>query len=458
VRDPDETIVAVSTPPGRGAIALVRLSGPGSLAAIRDLVRPPRILKEPPRTARYCRLEDRTGRMLDRVLLTVFPAPFSYTGQQVVEISCHGSPPVVELILRAVLEGGARLAEPGEFTLRAFLAGKLDLAQAEAVRDLVESQTAFQAEIASEQLEGRLSRLLAPVRSELVRVISHLETALEFVEEAVNPQEREVLTAALEALEAKLEELAGSFALGRLVREGGTVTIVGRPNVGKSSIFNKLLSHDRAIVTPLPGTTRDALSEWIELGGIPAHLVDTAGIRESEELVERLGVAKSLDYLERADAICLVLDGSAPFGPGDGYVWAAVGARRPVVAVNKADLPARLEIPGELARGSAAVVRVSALVGTNLGELREALAHALVERSGVEERTGAVVANLRQQECLKRASRHLAAGRGACAAGASEEIPLFDLRRALDAIGEVTGATTVEDLLDSIFSTFCIGK
>jgi tRNA modification GTPase len=451
VRDPKETIVAVSTAPGRGAIALVRVSGPRARVAVGALAQPDPPLEERPRSAVYCRLTDRSGRLLDRVLLTFYPAPHSYTGQDLVEISCHGSPPVVEAILRAVMGEGARLAEPGEFTLRAFLAGKMDLAQAEAVRDLIRSQTAFQAEVAREQLEGRLSRQLEPLRSELVRIIVHLETALEFVEDDVSPAGRDALAAALAALERKLEELAGTFALGRLVREGATVVIAGRPNAGKSSLFNVLVEFDRAIVTPLPGTTRDALGEWIELAGIPAHLVDTAGLSQEAESVERLGVAKSLDYIGQADAICLVLDGSEAFADGDRYAWEAVRGKPTLVAINKTDLPERVEIP-------AGLVRVSALAGTNVGALREALGRAVSRDPGSGERPGALVTSLRQQECLQRARGYLAAGREAYRAGASEEMPLFDLRRALDAIGEVTGATTVEELLDSIFSTFCIGK
>ncbi len=398
-----------------------------------------------------------SGRVLDRVLATFFPEPASYTGQHVVEISCHGSAPVAAAIVRTLIDLGMRLATPGEFTLRAFLNAKLDLSQAEAVRDLIDSHTEYQARQAREQLDGVLSRRLEPLRVELVRIISQMETALEFVEDEVSPEGREALIASLQAVESTLGDLESGFDFGRLLQEGAEVTIVGRPNAGKSSIFNALLKDERAIVTEIPGTTRDALRETINLAGIPAHLVDTAGIRQSDDRLEKAGVEKSLEYIRRSDVVCFVVDGSEPFSGDDRRIWETVENLPVVVAVNKSDLGCRLEIPEALARFAIQVVHLSALFGTHVDELRESLAQ-VVSRDRPGEQDSVIVSNLRQQDCLRRAKNHLIGGRQALQRGLSEEFALYDLRKSLDAIGEVTGATDVEDILDAIFSTFCIGK
>jgi len=457
VHDQSETIVAISTPPGRGGISVVRTSGPSAPALVSRCLRTRTRLQEHPRKPILADFGDTSGRIIDRVLVTFFPEPGSYTGQHVVEISCHGSPPVTAAIVRTLIDLGMRVATPGEFTLRAFLNRKLDLSQAEAVRDLVNSRTEYQARQAREQLDGALSRRLEPLRVELVRIVSQMETALEFVEDDVSPEGRDALIRALQAVDSRLGELESGFHFGRLLQEGAEVTIVGRPNAGKSSVFNALLKDDRAIVTEIPGTTRDALRETVNLAGIPAHLVDTAGIRESEDRLEKAGMEKSLEYIKRSDVICFVVDGFEAFSADDRRIWEAVRDLPVVVAVNKADLGCRVVLPQEVASSATHVVHLSALFGNHVDELRESLASVL-GRDRPDEQDSVIVTNLRQQDCLRRARAHVAAGREAWGRGLSEEFALYDLRKSLEAIGEVTGATDVEDILDAIFSTFCIGK
>ena len=304
----EDHIVALATAPGKGAIALIRLSGPSPRLLLEGVFQPSSGEGLIPRRSTLGRIAGEGGEVLDQVLVTWFPAPASYTGENVIEVTCHGSLLIVQRIIQRLLGQGARMAEPGEFTKRAFLSGKLDLVQAEAVRDLIESQTAFQARLAVEQLGGRLSRRLEPVRAELVQVLSHMETSLEFVEDEVTPEERETLVERLQEITRDLVQLAGGFELGRLVRAGIEVAITGSPNAGKSSIFNGLLRNNRALVTAVPGTTRDAVSETISIEGLPARLVDTAGIREARDEVEELGIEKTKEYLAGADV--------HPFRPG----------------------------------------------------------------------------------------------------------------------------------------------
>jgi tRNA modification GTPase len=453
---PGETIIAIATPVGRGALSVVRLSGPQAAAAVQRRLRGGSA-ELPARRPVLARLETPEGLPIDQVLVTFFPAPASYTGEDVVEISAHGSPPVVRTIVRVLLGEGVRLARPGEFTLRAFLNGKMDLAQAEAVRDLIQSQTGFQARLAAEQLEGRLSRVLRPLKDELVEVICQLETRLEFVEDDVAPEERGELAGRLRRVRRHMAELEGSYRTGRLVQEGVTIALAGRPNVGKSSLFNRLLEEDRAIVTEIPGTTRDALTESISLQGIPARLVDTAGIRAGGGRLESLGMERSLDYLKKADLSLFVLDGSEAFEEEDRQVWEALRGRLFLLVCNKRDLGLRLRLPEGLRGEASGLVEVSALQGTGLRRLRREMVRlAAPERERMGE--SPVITDLRHRDCLARAGGALEAGLRALEEGLSEEFPLYDLRRGLGALGEITGETSVEELLGRIFATFCIGK
>ncbi|MBI4446026.1 MAG: tRNA uridine-5-carboxymethylaminomethyl(34) synthesis GTPase MnmE [Acidobacteria bacterium] len=451
-----ETIAAIATPLGRGALSMVRVSGWETRRLLsRCFV--PHYAGLRPRRATLGSFLAASGEKLDQVVVTFYPSPASYTGEDVAEICCHGSPVIARQILASLLAEGSRLAQPGEFTFRAFVNGKMDLAQAEAVRDLIDSQTAFQAQLAREQLQGALSQKLSPMKQELIRVLCHMETTIEFVEDQVEPRAREELLQKVRAVEQTLAHLEESFRWGKMVHEGLVLAIAGRTNAGKSSLFNALLKEERAIVTPIPGTTRDALSESISLEGVPARLIDTAGIRETSDTVESLGVRKSLEQLKASDLVLFILDSSEEFTEEDACVWRQLREQAYLIVRNKCDRPQRIQIPAEVGNESRGAIAISALYHQHLDELKSKILE--VSCSGPER--GAeqvVVTNLRHQECLRRARAHLEAGAEAYAAGLSEEFPLYDFKKALDALGEITGETSAEDLLREIFATFCIGK
>ena len=452
-----ETVVAVASPPGKGAVATIRISGPQAREFVLQKLRCRKTRSFPARRPVLAHFLGLDKRPIDQVLVTVFPEPASYTGEELVEISCHGSVAVTRRIVEEILGLGARLAEPGEFTLRAFLNGKMDLAQAEAVRDLIESQTSFQAKVATQQLEGRLSGRLKPVKDEIVRILCHVETAVEFVEEEVEPEARDTLLRSLESVDEELDNLEASFPLGRIVHEGITVVIAGKPNSGKSSVFNSLVKDNRAIVTDIPGTTRDAVTETISLQGIPTRLVDTAGIRRAADPVEHLGIRKSMEFLSECAVVLFVVDSATEFGEADCHIWKLICNKTCVLVVNKEDLVRHLEIPPEVAQACAATVQISALQGTHLEELRASVVRLILPEEGLAEET-VLVTDIRHKRCIESARGHLRTGIEAYRAGMSEEFPLYDFRKALEALGQITGETTVEDLLTQIFSTFCIGK
>ena len=408
------------------------------------------------RKPRLLTLLDSSDQPLDRVLVTYFPAPRSYTGEDVIEISCHGSPVVTRRIIGGCLAQGARLAEPGEFTLRAFLNEKMDLTQAEAVRDLIESQTAFQAQVAREQLEGKLSKELQRAREELIEIAAHLETALEFVEDDVAPEARTELLERLRLVAAQLGDLEASYEEGRIIHDGLIVVIVGKPNSGKSSVFNRLLEHERAIVTDVPGTTRDPLKEAIDLRGVPVLLVDTAGIRESAESVERVGIERSLEHVLEADLILHVVDGSREYSEEDEFIWRTIQSKPCLTIRNKIDLSPRLELPDQVQAGSLGVVSASALLNKNLDEIVEGIVEHGIPEVGLGER--ASVTNARHKYWLEEARGWLERSGEALAGGLSEEFVVHDLRKGLEALGQITGETTTDDILTNIFSSFCIGK
>lgn len=436
---------------------MVRVSGPRSRSLVDRRLSPSRGRALRPRHSSLADFLDRDGNRIDRVLVTFFAAPASYTGEDIVEISCHGSPAVEAQIVDVLLEAGARLAGPGEFTLRAFLNGKMDLAQAEAVRDLIRSQTAQQARIAREQLEGKLSRDLGSLKERLVRVISHMETGLEFVEDPVAPDSRDKLLGDLEEIDGHVGGLEDSFRLGRVLRDGFTATIAGRTNSGKSSIFNRLVRSERAIVSAVAGTTRDAIDQTVELEGIPMQLVDTAGIRKARSPVERLGVRKSLDYVGASDLTLFVVDRSRNFSSEDARIWKELEGTPFLLVVNKVDLEPALRVPAELESCARSRSDISALTGHGLDTLRRAIREAVAPDSDWE-RERVVVTDVRHKECLQRARQRLGAGMEAYRDGLSEEFPLYHLRGALTELDKVTGETSVEDMLGQIFSTFCIGK
>jgi tRNA modification GTPase len=455
--DTDESIVAIATPPGRGAIATVRVSGPKAFEVARRQIRC-RGKKPSARTARRVRFLDFEGRLLDEVVITFFPGPNSYTGEDLVEVSCHGSPVIAQSIVDTFLRAGVRMAEPGEFTLRAVLHGKMDLLQAEAVQDLVESKTDLQAHCAVSQLSGRLSSVLTAVRRDLLDVLCELETRLEFVEERVGLAPAEELLERVQKADRELAGLEDSFQEGRIVHEGALVVLAGKPNVGKSSIFNCLVGADEAIVTDVPGTTRDALKETIDLNGIPVRLVDTAGIRKGDEhSVEQLGVERSLRNLREADLVLFVVDGSSQFGEEDVRIWGEIRKQPYLILINKIDLPKKVRLPGEVSAGSVGRVELSALQSWNLDGVRTGVLKGFYPASrAAKERP--TMTRLRHKQCVERARKELRSATSGAPGKQEEEIISFHLRRALDALGELTGEVTTEEILGQIFSSFCIGK
>ncbi|MGE0406624.1 MAG: tRNA uridine-5-carboxymethylaminomethyl(34) synthesis GTPase MnmE [Candidatus Korobacteraceae bacterium] len=450
----DDTIVAISTPPGRGGIGVVRLSGPEAKSISEPLLRLPRPL-EPARAILGSLVEPFTQERLDEVVVTWFQKPHSYTTDDVVEISAHGSPVVLRRIVELALEHGARLAEPGEFTMRAFLNGRLDLTQAEAVHDLIESQTLYQARVASQQLGGALSQQLRPIKQKLVELIAVLEAGVDFAEDdvAVLPSER--ILKRLSEIEAPLHGLLASFVYGKLVHEGMTLAIVGRPNVGKSSLFNRLVERERAIVTSTPGTTRDLVTETVALGGIPVRLVDTAGIRKALDEAERIGIAKSMEALADADLVLVVLDASEPEAAEDSGLLNEVHGRTAVVVENKADLAAAGM--SNARQNGLPRVRTSAVTGEGIVELREEILRHMAGEQGTLPDSG-FLTNVRQERLVRDAVEALGAAREAVSNRVPLEMLLLDLYNGLRPLDEISGATTTDDILNLIFSRFCIGK
>jgi tRNA modification GTPase len=470
-----DTIAAISTPPGRGGIGIVRLSGPLAVSIATQLVR----LRQPLEHARV-RLADvvddpedtAPSERIDEAVVTFFAAPNSYTTQDLVEIAAHGSPVVLALLLRRSLALGARLAEPGEFTQRAFLAGRLDLTQAEAVRDLIEAQTLTQARQASSQMGGALSRRVAPVKQALVELIALLEAGIDFAEDDVEVTPASQIARRIDQLTPPLAALEASFARGRIVHDGLTLAIVGRPNAGKSSLFNRLVERDRAIVTATPGTTRDLVTERIALNGIPLELVDTAGLRETVEEVEQLGIARSREALADAAIVLIVLDATLPINDEERRLFTAVEDRPALIALNKCDLgPApqnsasnsgedleAADLPSRavaLASGHMPVLATSALTGEGIPALRDAI--VALATGGAASEPG-MLTSLRHHQAVTTALGALHDAAQANANAIPHEMILIDLYRGLWALDSLTGQTTPDDILNLIFSTFCIGK
>ena len=440
------TIVAISTPPGRSGIGVVRISGPDARDIAAHFLSP---IVWNPWQAHLAHLLDAQGHAIDQVIVTFFERPRSYTAEDLVEIACHGSPIVLRHAVERALEAGARLANPGEFTLRAFLNGRIDLPRAEAVRDLIDATTLYQARIAAQQVDGSVSRRIAPLKEQLLELIALLEAGIDFAEDDISVAPPAEILRRLSPILEGATHLAASFRYGGLVRQGLTLAIVGRPNVGKSSLFNRLLEQDRAIVTEIPGTTRDIVSETASIGGIPVKLSDTAGIRETEERVESLGIERSYQAMVDADLALVVVDPTRPLTAEDERLMARPGVRTLVVA-NKCDL-ITLEPP------PARALPVSALTGQGIPELRAAILDAVAPQGVLEQETG-FITSLRHEQLLRESSAYLEKARNAVAVNIPHEMLLLDLYAALGPIDAITGATTADDILNRIFSTFCIGK
>jgi tRNA modification GTPase len=453
----DDTIVAIATPPGRGGIGVVRLAGPDARVIVAPMLRLKREL-EPGRAIFGEVIDPETGvsapHRIDDVVVTYFAKPYSYTTDDIVEISAHGSPVVLRHIVELALARGARLAEPGEFTMRAFLNGRMDLTQAEAVRDLIESQTLFQAKTAAQQLEGSLSRRLKPIKRVLVELIALLEAGIDFAEDDISIAPDATILEHLAEIETPLRKLADSFAYGKVVHDGLTLAIVGRPNVGKSSLFNRLVERERAIVTAIPGTTRDLVSETVAIGGIPLQLVDTAGIRRALDEAESIGIGKSMQALAEADLVLLVLDASQPVASADHELLSQVGGRPAIVVENKGDVVSS-QFSGLSSQQPH--VRTSALTGDGIDSLRQEILRHIGGDSGAAVESG-FLTNVRQQRLVLDSLSALAAAKIAVDTRIPHEMLLLDLYNALRPLDEMTGATTTDDILNLIFSTFCIGK
>jgi len=455
----DDTIVAVATPPGRGGIGVVRLSGAEATSIASPLLRLAHADELQPNRAHFGELIDpTTGDRIDEVVVTFFAKPHSYTTDDVVEISCHGSPVVLRHLVEMALSSGARLADPGEFTMRAFLNGRIDLTQAEAVRDLIDSQTLYQAQVAARQLEGALSKRLQPIKQKLVELIAVMEAGVDFAEDDVSVVPDAQILARIAEVRAPLEQLLASFTYGKVVHEGLTLAIVGRPNVGKSSLFNRLVEHERAIVTATPGTTRDLVTETVSIGGIPVRLVDTAGIRDALDEAETIGVRKSMEALADADLVLVVLDAAQLADDddarrGDTALVSLAARTLGIVVQNKIDLATSARL---LPDGGLPVVMTSALTGQGIAELRNQIVDS-IGGHGAQQETG-FLTNIRQHTLVQDSLVALDVAAAAVPLKTPHEMVLLDLYSALRPLDEITGATTAADILNLIFSSFCIGK
>lgn len=451
-----DTIVALSTPPGRSGLGVIRLSGSSALELTRKLLNNPDFNPEPNRATLKAIPDPESGEILDRAVLTYFKSPQSYTGEDVVELSCHGSPPLLLRVVDSLLFLGARAAEPGEFTMRAHSNGRLNLTQAEAIRDLIDARTQTAVRQAARQLGGELTARLQPFKDSLIEIIVPLESSLEFVEDDLPKDISAGLTQKLFALSDKLEELAETFSRGRLLKDGLRVALVGRPNVGKSSLFNSLISYDRAIVTEIPGTTRDTLSEVVNIEGIPVLITDTAGLRASSDKIEQLGIERTRRAVTDADLTVIVLDGSQPVTSEDERIFKEASDNNLVIAINKSDLDNFSSDNSSSLVNDFPAIPISAKTGEGLNNLRAAIMEPFSSKQAYE--NSFVITSARHYDLLRRASASLRSTEALFLDSVSEEIVLAKLYEALRFLGEITGETTPEDVLSEIFSSFCIGK
>ncbi len=460
MRFENDTIAAISTPVGQGGIGIVRISGPQAIAIADMIFRPKKAGS--PSTARSGSLlyghiiNPFDNAVMDEVLVAVMRAPRSYTKEDVVEINCHGGMISVKRALETVLTQGARLADPGEFTKRAFLNGRINLTQAEAVSDIITAKTEESMRIALEQLQGGLSEKLWEIREKLIEIGALVEAYIDFPEDEIETNTSAQIRNRLADIKKEIEDLSGTFQDARFFRDGLSVAIVGRPNVGKSSLLNFLLKKERAIVTHLPGTTRDLIEDYLNINGLPIRIMDTAGIRNSEELVEREGIRRSLNAISNADFIIALLDGSEQLVEEDFQLIELIRPKNAVILISKSDLPAKISLETVRETGKE-FLSVSALTGEGIEELKSLIFHSNL-RNWNEEREGVVVTNIRHKTALDKTSSSLERAIGLLSENQPLEFFSIELREALDSLGEITGIVTADDILEKIFSTFCIGK
>ena len=450
------TITAIATPLGQGGLAVIRISGPDAVGVAERIFVPAGKRTVRPgaaatHTVHYGHIV-RDGRRIDEVLLTVLRAPRTFTREDTVEISCHGGVLVTRLVLEAVLAAGARAAGPGEFTLRAFLNGRIDLAQAEAVADLIHARTELALDAANEQLAGTLSHRIQTLRDDLMRTSAHIEAHIDFPDEDISPDTHGTLLGRLDRGDVLIAELLRTAKEGQVLRRGIRAAIIGRPNAGKSSLLNQLLGHDRAIVSPVAGTTRDTVEETADVRGIPVIFIDTAGLRETDDHVEAEGVRRSRAALGKAELVLHVLDASGPLTEDDRSLLAEASGRPRVLVLNKADLPTALRLPDGLAG-----VATSCSSGDGIEAVKDAI-EGTVWSGRLASVPSQITVNARHADALRRAQGSIQRAAAELRGGSSLELVAIDLRLAADAVGEIVGKTTTDDLLDAVFSQFCLGK
>ena len=457
---PDDTIAAIATPIGEGGLAVIRISGAEGLAVADRIFLPVGRNSVKPSAAASHTIQFghivRDGKMIDEVLVAVMRSPRTFTRENVVEITCHGGVLPAKAVLDAALSSGARLAEPGEFTRRAFLNGRIDLAQAEAVADLIHSRTELALRAANEQLAGKLSQRINELRDDMLKTLAHVEAYIDFPEEDIAEETKDQLLARMERGVAFMDELLRTANEGQILRRGIRAAIIGRPNAGKSSLLNQLLGHERAIVSPIPGTTRDTIEETANIRGLPVIFIDTAGLREARDEIEVEGIRRSRESLQKAEFILHVLDVSEPLTGADEQYLAEFAGKKRILVLNKIDLPRKLVVSA-LASAGAASIEVCCLTGKGIEALKDAIKN-LVWSGEINTEMLQVMINSRHQDALNRAREATLRTIGALRSGSTLELAAMDLRIAVNAVGEIVGKTTTEDLLDMIFSQFCIGK
>ena len=457
----DDTIVAISTSIGEGGIGIVRLSGPQAIK-IADVIFQPKSGLKPSGsgtfTIHYGHIVEKGSKVIEEALLTVMLAPKTYTKEDVIEINCHGGIQAVKRVMDLTLRHGARIAEPGEFTKRAFLNGRIDLTQAEAVLDVIRAKTESSLKVAVGQLDGELSRNVNAIREEIIDITAQIEASIDFPEEELELSHKKKLIKKTKGIIEKIELLIKSFASGMVFREGVLAIICGKPNVGKSSLMNLLLKRDRVIVSPIPGTTRDAVEEIINLNGIPVRLVDTAGISDTKDVLEKEGVKKSKKYLELSDIVILMLDASTHLGQADKKIIDLIGNKKKIVVLNKIDLvkkTARLKLKKRFKND--VVIEISVKKRDNIGILERSIQKSIL-KGNFSQGEGAVVSNARHKEALDKAFVSMLSVKKAIEDKAAFEIVAIDLREAIYNLGSIVGKSVSDDILDRIFSQFCIGK
>jgi tRNA modification GTPase len=457
----EETIAAISTPYGESGIGIVRVSGSAAEAIARKLFRP--------KTDQFYFIshhfhygeiiDTQSGKVVDEVLIVLMKSPKTYTKEDIVEIHCHGGYFVLQKVLELALVNGARMAQPGEFTKRAFLNGRIDLTQAEAVIDMINAKTMIGLEIANQQLKGWLFREMAELKTNLVQDLALIEAHIDFPEDEIDRAPLREMERKIEGMVEKLQEWMASYEEGKIFREGVACAIIGKTNVGKSSLLNVLLKEERAIVTPIPGTTRDVIEEVVNIAGIPVRLIDTAGLRKAKDSIEREGVRRAKERLADSDFILLMLDGSRVIDEDDEEIFEEVDRKRKVVVLNKRDLPQKISIENVKNRFMEdATLSVSVLKGEGIEELKKAIYGCLIQREGRWTNAHQVIANIRHKNALVQIKDNLSNAVKGMEEGISLEFVAFEIRAALEALGEMVGETTSEEVLNRIFEQFCIGK